>query len=152
MTPTQGLEREIEAYEKRRAELEANSFGKWVVFRDQQLIGTFDTLDAAASEATTRFGRGPYLIREVGAPPIVPPASFSQRAARRDHWPVRVTRLADASQDDLSAYTTAVERVLMVAQLTAEAWALTGMLAPMYKRSQTPVALRSLRSPSTMQG
>ncbi len=88
MTPTQGhatmpLEREIEAYEKRQAELETTYFAKWVVFRDQQLVGAFDTLDAAASEAIRRFGRGPYLIRQVGAPPVVLPASVLYQPVNR---------------------------------------------------------------------
>ena len=88
MTSIQGhaampLDREIAAYEKRQAELEANYFGKWVVFRDQQLIGAFDTLDAAASEAIRRFGRGPYLIRQVGAPPVVLPASVLYQPVNR---------------------------------------------------------------------
>lgn len=88
MTPTQGhaaspIEHEIEAYERRQAELEANYFGKWVVFRDQQFMGAFDTLDAAASEAIRRFGRGPYLIRQVGAPPVVLPASVLYQPVNR---------------------------------------------------------------------
>lgn len=74
------------------------------------------------------------------------------RAAGRRHWPVHIVRLADAGHDDVSAYTTAAERVLMVAQLTAEAWTLAGAPAPAYERSQTPVALRRLRSSGATQG
>lgn len=71
------------------------------------------------------------------------------RAARRAQWPMRVMGLDDASHDDVAAYTTAAERVLMVAQLTAEAWALSGSPTPAYERSRTPIALRPMR---TMQG
>jgi hypothetical protein len=74
------LDREIEAYEKRRAELEEHSMGKWVVFHDQKLIGPFDTFENAAEEAVRLFGRGPYLIRQIGAPSIVLPASVMFRS------------------------------------------------------------------------
>ncbi len=73
------LETEIKAYEARQAELEANYLGKYVVFHGEELVGTYDTLEAAAGEAVRRFGRGPYLIRQVGAPPITLPASVMYR-------------------------------------------------------------------------
>lgn len=71
----QDLEREISAFDRLSPQLEAHHRGKWVVVHDEALVGAFDTLDAAAREAVTRFGRGPYLIRQVGAPPFVLPAS-----------------------------------------------------------------------------
>ena len=61
------LDREIEAFERQRASLEEHHMGKWVLIRDGALIGAFDTLDNVANEAVRRFGRGPYLIRQVGA-------------------------------------------------------------------------------------
>lgn len=73
------LETEIKAYEARQAELEANHLGKYVVFHGEELVGVYDTLEAAAEEAVRRFGRGPYLIRLVGAPPITLPASVMYR-------------------------------------------------------------------------
>ncbi len=69
------LKNEIAAYEVMRADLEAAHLGKFVVVHDQKLIGTYDSFDAAAKEAVHRFGRGPYLIRQIGAPPITLPAS-----------------------------------------------------------------------------
>ena len=69
------LELEIKAFEQRRAELERTYPSKFVVIKGDQLVGAWDTLDAAASEAVRRFGRGPYLIRQVGAAPPVMPAS-----------------------------------------------------------------------------
>ena len=73
------LEREIQAYEAMKAELEKHHMGKWIVIHDGELVGAFDTLDAAATEAVRRFGRGPYLIRQVGAPPASLPASVLYR-------------------------------------------------------------------------
>jgi hypothetical protein len=69
------LEKEIAAFEKIRAELEAHHKGKWVVVRDAKLEDTFDNFERAAEYAVKRFGAGPYLIRQVGAPEATLPAS-----------------------------------------------------------------------------
>ena len=69
------LDRELEAFENMKVDLETHHLGKWVVVHDGELVGAFDTLDTAATEAVRRFGRGPYLIRQVGAPPASLPAS-----------------------------------------------------------------------------
>lgn len=73
------LEAEIRAYEARREELEKYYRGKFIVMRDGELVGAYDSIDAAAAEAVRRFGRGPYLIRQVGAPPTTLPASVMYR-------------------------------------------------------------------------
>jgi hypothetical protein len=69
------LDQEIAAFEAIKKDLEENQRGKWALVRGNELIGTFDTFDTAASLAVSRFGRGPYLIRQVGAPPVIIPAS-----------------------------------------------------------------------------
>lgn len=97
----------------------------------------------AASEADLHRTQGRYFKGLAAL--ITLGENAPTRAARRAQWPVRVIRLEDASQDDVAAYTTAAERVLMVAQLTAEAWALSGWPTPAYERSRTPIALRPMR-------
>ena len=77
------LAQERKLYDKLRSELEAKALGKWVLIRDSEFVGTFDTFKSAASEAVRRFGRGPYLIREIGAPDVTLPASVVY-AARQD--------------------------------------------------------------------
>lgn len=72
------LEHELHEFEVRRGELESKYLGKWVVIHDSELSGVFDQFDAAASDAVAKFGRGPYLIRQVGAPPMVLPLSVMQ--------------------------------------------------------------------------
>lgn len=62
------LDQNIEAYKLMRDELEANHMDQWVVFYDEELIGTFDEFQDAAVCAATRFGRGPYLIKLIGEP------------------------------------------------------------------------------------
>lgn len=74
------LAREIAAFESMQNELEQNYMGKWVLFHDSDFIGSFDTLERTAEEAVRKFGRGPYLIRQVGALPMVMPASVMYRA------------------------------------------------------------------------
>ena len=80
--PAADLTTEIAAFEQQQAELERLYLGKFVVFKGHDFIGAWDTLNAAAENAATRFGRGPYLIRQVGAPRATLPASvlFRQQA------------------------------------------------------------------------
>ncbi len=71
------LDDEIAAYEAQRAELEASHLGKWAVLHNCKLTGAFDDFQSAAMEAVRRFGRGPYLIRQIGAPPATLPVSVA---------------------------------------------------------------------------
>ena len=74
-----GLSKQIAAYEEMRDYLETDHFGEWVVFHDEELVGFYDSFEDAANDAVRRFGRGPYLIRRVGAGPITLPASIQYR-------------------------------------------------------------------------
>ncbi|MDE2142737.1 MAG: hypothetical protein KGJ84_10030 [Elusimicrobia bacterium] len=69
------IDKEIEAYGRIRGGLERDHMGKWVLVHERQLVGLFDSFEAAADTAVAKFGRGPYLIRQIGAPPLVLPAS-----------------------------------------------------------------------------
>ncbi len=69
------LEQEIEAYESMRADLEAEYFDKWIIMRNGEVAGAFDSSEACIQFAVEKFGRGPYLIRQVGEPPVRLPAS-----------------------------------------------------------------------------
>jgi hypothetical protein len=69
------LSEEISAYRAMQGDLEAKYLGRWALVHDRQLIETFDCFENAAELAVRRFGRGPYLIRQVGAPPITLPVS-----------------------------------------------------------------------------
>ena len=73
------LKDEIAAYERMRNDLEVEHLGKWVVMHHEKLVGTYESFEAAAEDAVQNFGRGPYLIRQVGAPPLVLPASVQYR-------------------------------------------------------------------------
>ena len=67
------------------------------------------------------------------------------RAAARRSWPIRVYNLGEEPDEDLSATTTAAERVEMVWQLTLDAWAASGRPIPDYPREKIPV--RVIRRP-----
>ena len=73
---------EIVAYEKMRDDLEAKHLNEWVIIYKGELIGTYLDFQEAAADAVQRFGRGPYLIRQVGVERIVH-APFSITNARR---------------------------------------------------------------------
>ena len=69
------LQLEIAAYQRMEQELKATLNGKWVLIHDGKLINSFDSFESAADEAVEKFGRGPFLIRQVGAPPATLPIS-----------------------------------------------------------------------------
>jgi len=61
------MDREIEAYEAMKDDLEKHHHGKWVIIKDGNLEGTYDSFLTATAEAIKRFGNELYLIRQVGA-------------------------------------------------------------------------------------
>ena len=73
------LDENIAAYDAMRDHLELEHFGKWVVFYDEEFVGSYDESEDAAYAAIEHYDRGPYLIRQVGAPPMRLPASTLYR-------------------------------------------------------------------------
>jgi hypothetical protein len=60
-----------------------------------------------------------------------------KRAAQRASWPIRRFALGEET-DDLSAVTTATERIAMMWPLALEAWNLAGLPIPDYTRETMP--------------
>ncbi|HEX5385328.1 MAG TPA: hypothetical protein VFW66_01360 [Gemmatimonadales bacterium] len=60
-------------------------------------------------------------------------------AVARRAWPIHVYRLGQEPGDDLSAVTTAEQRLEMVAILSARMWTLTGRPRPSYRRAEMPI-------------
>lgn len=74
------LKENIAAFSARADELREYYDKKFVIFYDGELCGSFDTFDAAAREAVKKYGKGPYLIRQVGGISGMPmPASVAYR-------------------------------------------------------------------------
>lgn len=63
------LAENIAAFEDSRDQLERERFGRWAVFHNAALAGDFPDLQEAAAFAVQNYGRGPYMIRQIGAPP-----------------------------------------------------------------------------------
>ena len=61
------LDDNIAAYENMRAQLESDYWDRWVVFYNGEMVGDYEDSQECAAETVKRFGRGPYLIRQVGA-------------------------------------------------------------------------------------
>ena len=70
------LANEAALYERRKEEFEQRHLFEWVVIRGED-IKFFDQFDDAAQSAVERFGRGPYLIRQVGEATHPLPASLA---------------------------------------------------------------------------
>jgi hypothetical protein len=64
------LQEDIAAFDRMRDDLEARYPEQWVVFHGGGFIDTYPDFEAAATAALDRFDAGPYLIRQVGAPPV----------------------------------------------------------------------------------
>ena len=70
--------REIEraTFERHRKDLEkTHPEDHWVLVRGQA-VEVYTTFEEAAQEAVTRYGNGPYMIRQVKQAPIVLPSSI----------------------------------------------------------------------------
>lgn len=59
------IQKEIRAFEGMKEDLLKWCKGKFVIIKDGEFIGSFDTLHNAATEAIRRFKLEPFLIREV---------------------------------------------------------------------------------------
>lgn len=80
------LKENIEAYEKAITDMERHYMGKVVVFYDGKFVNSFDNFNNAGEYATKEYGKGPYLIRQVGAPTAYRmPASIAYRPMYADN-------------------------------------------------------------------
>ena len=70
------LEREYAVFNRMKEQLKDEHHLEWVVIHEDEFIGVFKSLNEAADAAVRRFGRGPCLIEQVGAPPVTVPTTF----------------------------------------------------------------------------
>jgi hypothetical protein len=78
------IQEEIEAFQAMKSSLEAEHMGEWVLIYGKRLVNLYDSFEVAARDAVRQFGNGPFLIRQIGAPPITLPASVMyHRDAKR---------------------------------------------------------------------
>jgi len=72
--------------------------------------------------------------------------------AERRSWPIRCYRVGTEPNDDLSAITTAKERLEMMWPLAVEAWTLAGLPQPQYPRGEIPIRLVKRTTPRNEPG
>ena len=94
------LDLEIATYEGMQEQLEANHKGEWAVIHGEELVGIYPDFQVAAKTAVKRFGRGPYLIREIGAPPIIIPSYILERQG----YTAKEVEMDDPLDREIAAY------------------------------------------------
>lgn len=79
------LERELETYEQQLPDwLAAGKDNLWVVIHGSDVLGFFNTLDAAAEAGYQRFGvSDPFMVRQITQPHA--PIHASRRAIDAHH-------------------------------------------------------------------
>ena len=63
------LEKEREYFDKHKDEFVAEHLGKFVLIKDNKLVGVFSTIDEALSEGARQFGLTSFLVREITTAP-----------------------------------------------------------------------------------
>jgi len=58
------LEKELQYYIDHQDELVAQYNGKFLVIKDQQIVGVYDSLESAYFESVPKFEPGSFLIQE----------------------------------------------------------------------------------------
>lgn len=61
----EAIKRELDYFEKVKAELLKTHKGQVALIKSEELVGTFTTLDEAYREGIKRFGREPFLIKPI---------------------------------------------------------------------------------------
>ncbi len=59
------LEKELETYERQRAELVGKAQGKFALIKDEQVVDTFDAESDAIRAGYERFGNVPFLVKQI---------------------------------------------------------------------------------------
>lgn len=59
------LEKERKFFDRKKAELIDDHLGKFVVIKENEMIGVFNTIEEAMSDGARRFGLSPFLVRQI---------------------------------------------------------------------------------------
>jgi len=60
------LDQELATYAREREHLEREHRDKFVLIHRDDVVGVYDTFDTAADEGIRRFGKEPFMVRQVG--------------------------------------------------------------------------------------
>ena len=64
-TMSEMLKKEMETYNVHKSELIGRSKGKYVLVKDDRIVGVFDSEMDAAHQGYERFGNVPFLVKQV---------------------------------------------------------------------------------------
>jgi hypothetical protein len=59
------LEKERECFDLKKPELLEDHRGKFVLIKEDDLVGVFNTIEEAMSEGARLFGLQPFLVRQI---------------------------------------------------------------------------------------
>ncbi len=79
MAQVEPLEREQRVYEAHLAEWRGVHLGKFVLIKDENVLGFFDSLEAAFNEGTARFGLDLFFVKQITEDGAVNVSFFGQR-------------------------------------------------------------------------
>ena len=79
MAQQEPLERERRVYEAHLEEWRQSHLGKFVLIKDETVLGFFDSLDAAFNEGTARFRLEPFFVKQITPGEVVNVSFFGKR-------------------------------------------------------------------------
>ncbi len=65
LPPTQILRRELQTYDRNRDQLLGKAEGKFVLIRDDQIVGIYESKMDAIAQGYRQFGNVPFLVKQV---------------------------------------------------------------------------------------
>jgi hypothetical protein len=79
MAQAEPLEREQRVYESHLDEWRQAHLGKFVLIKDEDVLGFFDSLETAFGEGTKRFRLEPFFVKQITGDEVVNVSFFGQR-------------------------------------------------------------------------
>lgn len=65
------LEKETETYLKNEKTLLQESLGKFVLIKDTQIVGVFESQNDAITQGINKYGNTPFLVRKIEQQPSI---------------------------------------------------------------------------------
>jgi len=73
------LERERKVYEAHLDEWRQSQLGRFVLIKNEDVLGFFDSLEAAFNEGTARFRLEPFFVKQITPGEVVNVSFFGKR-------------------------------------------------------------------------
>ncbi len=79
MAQEQPLDRERHVYESHLEEWRETHLGKFVLIKDDDVLGFFDSVEAAFNEGTARFRLEPFFVKQITPGEVVNVSFFGKQ-------------------------------------------------------------------------